>query len=175
MTPCMLHQNAPHQLRRNREKMGAILPLHAFIIHQTHVRLVDQGCCLQAVAGPLTSHVAPRQAVQFAIDDGSQPVERALVSLAPCAQQLADVARGRSRGLCSSFHRSADYTAALNDSFAPQPAPTKTEARKYYEIDSDFDRGGQLARHACDGAAIAALYPHRSKSEGHSVQLRGFR
>ena len=63
VAPRMLHQNAPHQLGRNREEMRAILPLHPLIIHQAHVGFIDQGRRLEAVAGPLTFHIAARQAV----------------------------------------------------------------------------------------------------------------
>jgi hypothetical protein len=71
----MFHQNAPHQLGRNREKMGAILPLHAFVVHQAHVRLIYESRRLQAVTGALASHVAPCEAAEFVIDDRGQPIE----------------------------------------------------------------------------------------------------
>ena len=73
----MFHQNAPHQLGRNREKMGTILPLHALVVHQSNVGFVNQGGCLQAVTGALASHVASRKAAEFVIDDRGQSVERA--------------------------------------------------------------------------------------------------
>jgi hypothetical protein len=53
----MFNQNAPHQLGRNSEKMGAILPLHALIIHQAHVGFINQSRRLQAVTGALAFHV----------------------------------------------------------------------------------------------------------------------
>src|SRR5260221_4194660 len=100
MTPRMLYQNTPHQLRRNGEKMGAILPLHALIIHQPHVGFIDQGRGLEAVAGALPFHVTASQAAQLVINDGSQPRERALVSVAPGAEELAYVVHSRFTGLC---------------------------------------------------------------------------
>ena len=112
MAARMLHQNAPHQLGRNREEMGAILPLHALIIHQAHVGFIDQGRGLQAVAGALAFHVAARQAVEFVINDGGQPFERALVSVAPGAEQRADVAPCRFAGVRPLHPSWLNYTAA---------------------------------------------------------------
>ena len=85
--------------------MGAILPLHALVIHQPHVGFIKQGRRLEAVAGALTLHITTRQAVEFVINDGGQPFQRALVSAAPGAKQLAYVAHSRLTRLCRSLHR----------------------------------------------------------------------
>ena len=103
-TSGMLHQNAPHQLGRNREEMRAILPLHAFIVHQPHICFIDQGGGLQAVAGALALHVAARQAVELVINDGRHLLKRLLVSVTPCAKQHAYVVRSRLTGLCRLLH-----------------------------------------------------------------------
>ena len=76
-----------------------------FIIHQAHVGFIDQGRGLQAVAGALAFHVAARQAVEFVINDRGQPFERALVSVAPGAEQRANVLRSRFTRLCRPLHR----------------------------------------------------------------------
>ena len=91
----MLHKNATHQLRRDGEKMSAILPLHALIIHQAHVGFIDQGRGLEAVAGALPFHVAAREAAKLVINDGGQPRERAMVAVAPGAEELAYVVHGQ--------------------------------------------------------------------------------
>src|SRR5271157_88468 len=75
--------------------MGAILPLHALIIHQAHVGLIHQGRRLEAMAGALAFHVAPRQAAQLVIDDRRQPVERASVSVTPSSEQQAHFSNWR--------------------------------------------------------------------------------
>src|SRR5580700_8995537 len=79
--PVPHHGNRRHfeHLSRDREKMSAILPLHAFVVHQPHIRFVDQSGSLQAVAGTLTFHIVPRETVEFVIDDRGQPVEHAAV------------------------------------------------------------------------------------------------
>jgi len=105
VTPRMLYQNAPHQLRRNREKMGAILPVHALIIHQAQVGFVDQCRGLETVAVALTLHVATRQAVELVINDGGQPFERSLVSVAPGAEKRAYIGFSRLPRLCRPLHR----------------------------------------------------------------------
>ena len=105
VAPRIFHQNAPHQLGRNGEEMGSILPLHALIIHEAHVGFVDQGGSLQAVAGALVFHVAARQAAKLVIDDGGQPVEGALVATAPGAEKRAYVAHSRLTRLCRPLHR----------------------------------------------------------------------
>jgi hypothetical protein len=69
--------------------MGPILPLHALVIHQAHVGLVHQSRCLQAVGGALASHVPLREAPEFVIHEGRQPVERRLISVAPGSEQPA--------------------------------------------------------------------------------------
>ena len=55
--PCMVHQNPPHQLRGNREEVCAILPAHALVVDEAQVSFIDQGGCLQGVAGTLPAHV----------------------------------------------------------------------------------------------------------------------
>ena len=117
----MLNQNAPHQLGRNREKVRAILPLHALVIHQAHVGFIDQGRGLQAVAGALALHVVACQAVEFLIDDGGQPFERALVSVAPGAEQLAYVAPSRLTSLCHPLHSYELNCTAAPSSLKLQP------------------------------------------------------
>src|ERR1017187_159 len=145
VTPRMFHQNAPHQLGRNRKEMRAILPLDTLIIHQAHVGLIYQGRRLEAMAGTLAFHEAACQAVEFAVNDGGQPFERVLVSAAPSMEQLADVAHSRVAGLCRLLHR---LTFELYRSKLFILCMTE---RKTYENDDDFDCRGQFARRVCNG------------------------
>src|SRR5208283_2441692 len=89
MTPGMVHQDSPHQLRRNGEKMGAILPLHALVVDQASVGFIHQRGCLEAVARALALHVAARQAAEFVVNDGGEFFQGAWVSSAPSAEQNA--------------------------------------------------------------------------------------
>src|ERR1035441_352770 len=109
--------------------MGAILPLHALIVHQAHVGLIHQSRRLQAVTGPLAFHVAARQAAELVINDGSQPFQRALVSIAPGSEEGAYVVHSRFTRLCRPPHpQDAELyqtTAGFFLSPPPPPPPPK--------------------------------------------------
>jgi hypothetical protein len=83
MTPRVIDQNAPHDLRRDREEVGTIRPVHILLIDQANVRFVYQGSGLECVVFSLAAHVTASQAVQFVVDEGIQLVQSGLVSLAP--------------------------------------------------------------------------------------------
>ncbi len=87
---------APHHLGGNGEEMGTILPAHAVVPHQAHVGFVHEGGRLERVAAALAQHIAGSQAAELCMNDGSQAIERSLVSVAPGAQERADV-------LCTQF------------------------------------------------------------------------
>src|SRR5262245_45591160 len=89
MAPGMVDQYAPHHLGRNCEKMGAILPLHALVVNQTHVGFIHQGSGLERVAWALALHVVVSQSAEFFINDRCQAVESASVSTTPGAEKLA--------------------------------------------------------------------------------------
>jgi len=42
----MVHEDAAHQLGGHGEKVGAVLPLHSLVVHQTQVGFVDERCRL---------------------------------------------------------------------------------------------------------------------------------
>ena len=88
MAARMIYQNAPHHRGGNGEKMGAILPLHSFIIHQPHMGFIHQGRGLEAMSRTLALHVPASQAMELVVNDGRQTVEGALISVAPGAEDL---------------------------------------------------------------------------------------
>ena len=119
----MVNQNAPHHLGRNREKMGAILPLHALIIHQAHVGFIDQGGGLQAVSGALAFHIVVSQAAEFLIDDRGQALQRALVSIAPGAEERAYVVSIPCARICHPPHPNGNhYTASSSQDLGAELA-----------------------------------------------------
>ena len=71
--------------------MSAVLPFHPLVVRQAHVRFIYQGGRLKAVAGPLSAHIAARQAMQFLVNDRSKLLERALIPFAPGPEQDTDV------------------------------------------------------------------------------------
>ncbi len=62
-------EDAAHHARRNREEVGAILPVDRVDVDQAKVDLVDQGCSLQSVTGPLSGHAAVSEAMKLLLDD----------------------------------------------------------------------------------------------------------
>src|SRR5215472_2911064 len=96
VTSGVLHEDAPHHLRRHREKMRTVLPLHLFVVHQSRIRFVDQGGGLQAVAWPLAAHVMASQAPELVVNDRRQAVECARIPRTPGAEQIADISAGSS-------------------------------------------------------------------------------
>lgn len=87
----MLDQDPAHQLRRDREEMGPVLPLHPVVVHEAHVGFVDQSSGLEAVSLALTSHVAVRKTSELGIDDWRELLERASIAVTPGTEQRTDV------------------------------------------------------------------------------------
>ena len=71
--------------------MSPVLPLHAFVVDQSHVGFIDQRRRLQAVAGLLALQVVVRQTVELVVHNRGQPSERALVAVGPRTQQRTDI------------------------------------------------------------------------------------
>jgi hypothetical protein len=71
--------------------MGAVLPLHAPVVDQPHVGLVDQRGGLEAMAGSLAFHVAMRQAAELGVHDRGQLGECLLIAVAPRTEERTDV------------------------------------------------------------------------------------
>ena len=74
----VVDEDAAHRLSGDGEKMGAVLPVHALVIGQAHIGVVDQGPGLQAVAGSLGINVVVCEAPQLGGHDRRQLSERAL-------------------------------------------------------------------------------------------------
>ena len=87
----MIDQDAPHDARRHREEVRAILPRDVLHVDQPQVRLVDQRRRLEAVARTLAGHAAAGDPVQLAVDERNQPLEGVLVALSPFQQQSGDL------------------------------------------------------------------------------------
>jgi len=112
----MVDQYAPHHLGRNCEEMGAILPLHALVVNQTHVGFIYQGSGLERVAWALALHEVVSQATKLFINDRGQAIERALVSFTPGAEEPAYVVCIQLTRHCRPSTVSAAYYSAA-DSF----------------------------------------------------------
>ena len=131
--------------------MGAVLPLHPLIVDQANVSLIDQGRRLERVAWAFALQIAVSQAVEFVINDGGQPFERALISFAPGAQERAYVACLRLARLCRPLH-----PYGLNYSAARLPLESRL-ARTAHEVPvwvAVTERAGALRRAARTGVRL---------------------
>ncbi len=83
----VIDEDAAHHLRGDAEEVRAVLPLHLRLIHEPHVRLVDERGGLQRVADALLAQVARGEAPQLAVDDGQQVVEHPAVAVRQADEQ----------------------------------------------------------------------------------------
>ena len=90
-----IDQNPAHLSGRHRKEVRAVLPLDPVDIDEPQIRLVDQGGRLQRVSRALAVHVPLRQPPQFLVNERRQLVERLLIALAPCNQELCNWRRNR--------------------------------------------------------------------------------
>src|SRR5205085_12565177 len=79
----VVHKDAPHRLRGDAEKMGAVLPADSPLIHQLQERFMDERRGLQGVVAPLAPEVAGGQPAQLGVNLRQQAVERVLAPVAP--------------------------------------------------------------------------------------------
>ena len=87
----MVHEDTPHQPRRHREKVRAVLPVHLLDIDEPQVGLVDERRGLQAMAAPFTAHASPGDLLQLPLHERNHPAEGRLVAVSPREQQLGDL------------------------------------------------------------------------------------
>ena len=87
-SPRMICKDVTHHLRGHRKEVRAVLPFGFLLPGKTKISLINQGRRLQRVTVALPPHIAMRDAPQLVINQGSQPFERAPVSLLPVIQQF---------------------------------------------------------------------------------------
>jgi hypothetical protein len=88
----VINQDSAHQLGRDCEEVGAILPPHSLAVNQAKIRLVYKSGGLKGDAASFAQKIVAGHPMQLVIDDGRKFVEGALVSIAPGLEQHADVA-----------------------------------------------------------------------------------
>ena len=71
----VVHEDAPHRLRRDGEEVRAVLPLHPVETRQLRVGLVRQRGRIQSVIAPFPAQRAMRQPPQLVVDDRHEIVE----------------------------------------------------------------------------------------------------
>jgi hypothetical protein len=86
-----IDEYASHELRCDGEEVSTIVPLNTTGIHESQVRLVNKGCCLQGMPISLTAHALPRETAQLVIDQGYKSLQRRVVSRPPLHEKVCDV------------------------------------------------------------------------------------
>ena len=82
----MIHQDLAHEPGRYGEELRPVLPVHLRLIHQLDIGLVYQRGCLQRMTTSLGTHVALRDAPQFAFQAGNQAVQTLPLAGSPAKQ-----------------------------------------------------------------------------------------
>ena len=87
----MVHKNAPHQACRQRKEMSAVVKADFLRFDQLQVSLVDERRRLKALTGVLASHAPAGDALQMAVYERNQAIERGLVAMPPRPEQRGQV------------------------------------------------------------------------------------
>lgn len=98
VTPRMIHEDSPHDLRGHAEKVGAVLPVDLALIDEAQVDLMHQRRRLQSMAGALVAKLACGNTPQLGVDQRKQLIERIWIAATPVAEKRSDVAGGGDRG-----------------------------------------------------------------------------
>ena len=108
-----------HRLRRDREKVRAVLPVHIPVICEPEICLVYQSRRFKRVSWTPPPQIIAGNPAQFLVDKRYQPVERRLVALTPLDEQFSD-SFGRGRHLTTP----SDVGTELRNAPIIHPMPT---------------------------------------------------
>jgi hypothetical protein len=81
--PRSIQQNAPHDLGRHGEKVGAVLPVDVSHVDQAQVGFVNQGCGLEGAAGALVLHAVAGDAAELSVDPRRELVQGGCIPVRP--------------------------------------------------------------------------------------------
>ena len=87
----MVDEDATHHTSGYREEMRAVLPLDRFSVDQADIGFIDECGRLQAVSHALSGHAAPRDLVEFLMDERDQSLAGGLVALPPLEKERGDI------------------------------------------------------------------------------------
>jgi hypothetical protein len=85
-----VHQDAPHDLRRDGEEMRPILPVDPLPVHEAYIGLVNQRGGLQRDARLFPAQVLPGQLTKLSVDERREPLQRRPVPPSPGLQENRD-------------------------------------------------------------------------------------
>src|SRR5439155_17233695 len=88
----VLDEDAPHRLRRRREKMAAAIPFLILISGETQPRFMYERRGLQGVTRLLVGHLVRRELAQFAIDKRQQFLRSFGIAMLNRVENASDLA-----------------------------------------------------------------------------------
>ncbi len=95
LAACLLNQDPSHGFGCGRKEVPARIPMPgSFDVHQTQVRLMDQGSCLQGLARLLLRHTCSGEFAQFLIHQRQQMLRSRCIARFDLLQDLRDVVHG---------------------------------------------------------------------------------
>ena len=94
--PGVIHQNAPHRLRGNREEAVAVGGGELTLLQETEVDLVDQRRGRERVAGRLAPELPAGHLTQLVVDQRHEALQGVTIARAPAFKPLCDMAIGHS-------------------------------------------------------------------------------
>jgi hypothetical protein len=86
--PSIIHQNLPHELGRNRDKMSTIYRKRRPVAGKTEVDFVNKLRALQGMIGTLSPQTPVSGEPQLLIDERDQSLQCLLISTPPANEQL---------------------------------------------------------------------------------------
>lgn len=89
--PRVVHEDAPHHLGGDGEKMRPTLPIAVSFADQSKVHLVHEGGRLQDVPRPLAAKSGRRPAAKLPMDHRNELIPRGEIAFAPRVEQSGDV------------------------------------------------------------------------------------
>jgi hypothetical protein len=86
----VIDKDPPHGLRGDGKKVVAVLPVHAFVIDELQVSLIDQSGSLQRVLTSFLFHVVMGQPPEFLVNEWNQAFQSGLVTITPFDEKLGN-------------------------------------------------------------------------------------
>lgn len=90
-TPCVIDQEASHQLRGHPDEMFAASPVDPILLYEHKKCLVDESRGLKGMVGALCAHKVPRHTAEFPIYEWNQLGEGVTMAEFPLGQKESHI------------------------------------------------------------------------------------
>ena len=91
--PRMIDDDAPHELRGEREEVAAVLPVDVPLSEQLEVGLVDHDRRLQPIVAPFVLQLPRRQRAQLLVHQRHQLIECVAAAVPPLVEETREMRR----------------------------------------------------------------------------------